>query len=359
MLINTPNLSILITGCAGFIGMHLTKRLLKAGHKIVGIDSINNSYNQQLKLDRLANIGIQHDLTGNFSSNNPNLNFYKINIQDAEAIDELFQEYKFDIVINLAAQTGVRESAKTPESYIKNNINGFLTILEACRKHPVKHLIFASSSSVYGLNQKIPFETNDAVDHPVSLYAATKKSNELMAHSYSHLYNIPITGLRFFTVYGPWYRPDMAMYIFAKAITGNKKIPVFNNGKMKRDFTFIDDITDAINQLLVLPPVRTSLEDTDMRPYNSTAPYKIFNIGNSEPTELVKMIRILEEKLKTKAVMEMLPFQKGDVENTFADIRPLMNKINFKPKTSIEDGIRKFAEWFKTYHKVDSVVTEN
>lgn len=337
--------------------MHLTKKLLKAGHKIIGIDSINNSYSQQLKLDRLNNLGIENDLTGNYCSKDPNLNFFKINIQDSEIIDELFKENKFDIVINLAAQTGVRESINKPSSYINNNINGFLSILEACKKYPVKHLIFASSSSVYGLNQKIPFSTNDVSNQPASLYAATKKSNELMAHSYSHLFNIPITGLRFFTVYGPWYRPDMAMYIFADAINKGIKIPVFNFGKMKRDFTYVDDITDAIEKLLLFSPKKNSPAQINLQNSASKASYQIFNIGNSEPIDLIKMIHILEDKLKKKARMEMLPLQKGDVENTYADIEPLEKLINFKPKTTIEEGIRKFAEWFNWYDKTKNIVS--
>lgn len=347
-------MSILITGCAGFIGMHLTKKLTKAGHKVVGVDSINNSYSTQLKLDRLSNLGVHNDISGNFISLNQNLTFYKLNIQDSEAVNDLFKEHKFDVVVNLAAQTGVRESIKKPDAYIENNINGFLSILEACRKYPVKHLIFASSSSVYGLNKKIPFAVSDVTSEPASIYAATKKSNELMAHSYSHLFNIPVTGLRFFTVYGPWYRPDMAMYIFADAITNDRKIPVFNFGKMKRDFTYVDDVTDAIDKLLNLPPTKnmSSLINNE-----HSTPYQIYNIGNSKPVDLINMIHILEEKLKKKAIMELLPLQQGDIEVTYADIKPLEDKINFKPRLSIDEGIEKFAEWYKNYSMKTKVIT--
>ncbi len=345
------NLNILVTGCAGFIGMHVTERLLNEGHKVIGIDNLNEYYDLNLKINRLKKLGIiQNEKDGDvFTSNNSSFSFQKMNVEDDGEILDLFKNHQFTIVIHLAAQAGVRYSITHPEVYIKSNINGFYSILEACKKYPVEHLIFASSSSIYGLNKEIPFDTEDKSDHPVSLYAATKKSNELMAHSYSHLFKIPMTGLRFFTVYGPWYRPDMAMYLFADAIYQNKPIRVFNYGNMERDFTYIDDITESIVRLIPLAPLFTKEDNLS----NAATPYRILNIGNSQPVNLIEMIEILEVALDKKAIKELLPMQPGDVEKTFAEVEPLKSLIDFKPRTSLRDGIEKFASWYKQYHNLN------
>lgn len=330
---------ILITGAAGFIGFHLSKRMLEAGESIIGLDNINDYYDVKLKEDRLK-ILKQYD----------NFEFVKASLEDAESIEDIFRN-DIKYVIHLAAQAGVRYSLENPRAYIDSNIVGFLNILEACRQNPVKHLIYASSSSVYGGNTKVPFSTADNVDHPVSLYAATKKSNELMAHTYSHLYDIPTTGLRFFTVYGPWGRPDMALFLFTKAIINNEPIKVYNYGKMIRDFTYIDDIVEGIIRLKDKPPIKKEkilLED----PSTSTAPYKIYNIGNNHPVELESFIEIIEKEIGKKAVKEYLPIQAGDVPKTFADIDDLITDIDFRPNTSIEVGIKRFIEWYKWYYKI-------
>lgn len=334
-------MSILITGVAGFVGMHLSKRFLEQGHSIIGIDIKNDYYDVQLKEDRLVEL-----------SKYDNFTFLQLDLADRQGMEDLFEKHEFTHVINLAAQAGVRYSLENPLVYVDSNIVGFTNILEGCRHHKIKHLIYASSSSVYGANVKMPFSTTDAVNHPVSLYAATKKANELMAHTYSHLYNIPTTGLRFFTVYGPWGRPDMAYFSFTKNILEGKQIKVFNNGEMMRDFTYIDDIVEGIVRLLDKPPVANP--DWDRKnpdPSSSYAPYKVFNIGNNEPVKLMDFIQTLEKLLGKKANMEFLPMQPGDVKATFADIDDLKQAVDFNPSTPIEEGLKQFVEWYKEYYK--------
>ncbi|MGL5417343.1 MAG: NAD-dependent epimerase [Clostridium sp.] len=334
---------ILITGGAGFIGFHLTKLLLKNGFEVIGIDNMNEYYDINLKKGRLEIL-----------KNRENYTFIKMDLNEKEKIDGLFEEQKFDYVINLAAQAGVRYSIENPYAYIDSNIVGFMNILEACRNHPVKHLLYASSSSVYGGNKVAPFSTEHQVDHPVSLYAATKKSNELMAHTYSHLYKIPTTGLRFFTVYGPWGRPDMAYFSFTKAITEGKSINVFNHGQMERDFTYIDDIVEGIFKLIPLAPkANAEWHETKDKLSESFAPYKVYNIGNNNPVKLEKFISVLEDKIETKAVKNYMEMQKGDVVRTYADTSDLEKAIDFKPSTSIEDGLGKFIEWYKEYYNLE------
>ncbi|MED2036680.1 NAD-dependent epimerase [Bacillus wiedmannii] len=316
----------LITGAAGFIGMHLSKKLLEMGCKVIGYDNLNDYYDISLKESRL-NILNQYD----------NFTFHKADLTDKEYLEKLFNENNIHIVVNLAAQAGVRYSIENPDAYIQSNIVGFLNILEMCRHHKVEHLLYASSSSVYGANKKIPFSTEDQVDNPVSLYAATKKSNELMAHTYSHLYNVPTTGLRFFTVYGPYGRPDMAYFSFTKAITEGKPIKVFNKGDMYRDFTYIDDIVDGIMKLLENSPVLN----------NKELPYKVYNIGNNKPVKLLDFIQAIESAVGKEAVKEYYPMQPGDVYQTYADVSDLINDVGFKPDTPIQEGINKFVDWFK------------
>ncbi|MET3319935.1 UNVERIFIED_ORG: UDP-glucuronate 4-epimerase [Peribacillus simplex] len=318
--------TFLVTGAAGFIGMHLSKKLLELGCKVIGYDNINDYYDVNLKYSRL-NILNQFD----------NFVFHKADLVDKEYLDKLFEVNDIDIVINLAAQAGVRYSIENPDAYIQSNIIGFFNILEMCRQHRVKHLLYASSSSVYGANKKIPFSIEDKVDNPVSLYAATKKSNELMAHTYSHLYKIPSTGLRFFTVYGPYGRPDMAYFSFTKSIMEGKPIKVFNNGDMYRDFTYIDDIVDGIMRLIENSPVLI----------NKELPYKIYNIGNNKPEKLMDFIQAIENAVGKNAVKEYYPMQPGDVFQTYADVSDLINDIGFKPNTSIRKGITSFVEWYK------------
>jgi UDP-glucuronate 4-epimerase len=333
---------VLVTGAAGFIGFHLFKRLLKEGFEAVGLDNLNNYYEVSLKDSRLAIL----QKIQNFS-------FRKIDLKDKSSLDHLFSSQGFDYVINLAAQAGVRYSITNPYAYLESNITGFLNILEACRHHPVKHLIYASSSSVYGANRKMPFSVHDNVDHPLALYAVSKKSNELMAHSYSNLYRIPTTGLRFFTVYGPYGRPDMALFLFTKAILEGKPIDVFNHGKMKRDFTYVEDIVEGIMRLIPHGPKGNpawSGEKPD--PASSFAPYKIYNIGNNKPVELLHFIEVLELKLGRKAVKNFLPLQDGDVPETYADVDDLMRDVGFKPATSIEAGIEQFVNWYLEYYKI-------
>lgn len=334
---------VLITGSVGFIGFHLATLLLNKGYDVVGIDNMNDYYDIRLKEGRLE-ILKKYD----------NYNFYKIDLKDKESIDNLFKEYKFDYVINLAAQAGVRYSIENPYAYVDSNLIGFVNILEACRHYPVKHLLYASSSSVYGGNKVAPFSTEHQVDHPVSLYAATKKSNELMAHTYSHLYKIPTTGLRFFTVYGPWGRPDMAYFSFTDAIINDKPIKVFNHGKMERDFTYIDDIVEAIYKLLPLAPQSNpNWDETKDKQSESFAPYKVYNIGNNQPVQLEKFISVLEDKIGKKAVKNYMEMQPGDVVKTYADTSDLENAINFKPSTSIEEGLEQFANWYKEFYNVE------
>jgi UDP-glucuronate 4-epimerase len=331
---------VLVTGAAGFIGFHLSKRLLERGDEVVGLDSVNEYYDVNLKKARLSQL-----------EGRPGFRFIKMGLEEREGVLKLFEAEKFDKVVNLAAQAGVRYSLVNPYAYIDANIVGFINILEGCRHNGVNHLVFASSSSVYGANTKMPFSVHDNVDHPVSLYAATKKANELMAHTYSHLYNIPCTGLRFFTVYGPWGRPDMALFIFTKAILEGRPIDVFNYGKMKRDFTYIDDIVEGVVRTIdriAEPNPNWSGDSPD--PGTSRAPYRIYNIGNNNPVELMRFIEVLEDALGKKAVKNLLPMQPGDVPATYADVDDLMMDVGFKPSTSIEEGIKRFVEWYRGYY---------
>jgi len=336
--------NILVTGAAGFIGFHLSKRLLDDGNDVVGIDNINDYYDVNLKHARIALL-----------QKHSNFTFYKIDIADLHAMEDLFanqRENAFDVVINLAAQPGVRYSLKNPHAYIRSNIVGFTNILECCRHCKVKHLVFASSSSVYGMNEKIPFSVSDNVDHPVSLYAATKKANELMAHTYAHLYGLPCTGLRFFTVYGPWGRPDMAYFSFTKAIMEGTPIDVFNFGKMRRDFTYIDDIIEGVVRVMdKIPRPNPEWDKNNPDPGSSYAPYKLYNIGNHNPVELIIFIEVLENNIGKKAQKNMLPMQPGDVPTTYADANDLINDVGFKPATPLEEGIKKFVRWYKEYYK--------
>jgi UDP-glucuronate 4-epimerase len=331
---------ILITGAAGFIGYHLSKSMAESGYRITGIDNLNDYYDVNLKNARLA----QLETFTNFS-------FRKIDMIDRKAMADLFYEEKFDVVVNLAAQAGVRYSLKNPYSYIDSNIVGFINILEGCRNTQVEHLVFASSSSVYGMNEKIPFSVRDNVDHPVSLYAATKKANELMAHTYAHLYGLPCTGLRFFTVYGPWGRPDMAYFSFTKAILEGTPIDVYNFGRMKRDFTYVDDIIEGMMLIMErIPQKNPDWNKANPDAGSSYAPYKLYNIGNNNPVELTKFIEVLEERLGRKALKKMLPMQPGDVPVTYADINDLVQDAGFTPGTSIEEGLEKFVAWYLSYY---------
>lgn len=331
----------LVTGAAGFIGFHACRRLLQEGYRVVGLDNFSDYYDPQLKHARLHEI-----------QNHPGFTFYQADLADRNAISDIFKTIMPSQVINLAAQAGVRYSIKNPYPYIESNIVGFVNVLEGCRQHKVEHLVFASSSSVYGANTKMPFSTRDNVDHPVSLYAATKKANELMAHSYSHLYRIPCTGLRFFTVYGPWGRPDMAYFSFARAILEGKTIDVFNNGNMQRDFTYIDDIVDGVFKVLqVMPQPDPNWDSTQPNPASSSAPYRLYNIGNRSPVKLMRMIEILEAELGREAVKNYLPMQAGDVLATYADIDDLTSAVGFRPKTTIEDGISRFVKWYRGYYR--------
>lgn len=333
---------IFVTGAAGFIGFHLSQKLCDNGFDVVGLDNLNNYYDVKLKEDRLKYLLAKS-----------NFKFYKSDLAEKETVINIFKQEKFDYVVNLAAQAGVRYSLINPNAYIDSNITGFLNVLEGCRHYPVKHLIYASSSSVYGANTKMPFSVHDNVDHPISLYAASKKSNELMAHTYSNLYKIPTTGLRFFTVYGPWGRPDMALFMFTKSIAEGKPIDVYNNGKMRRDFTFIDDIVDGIYKLIPKTPEPNPVWN-GYEPDSATsfAPYRLFNIGNNQPVELLRFIEIIEEKLSKKAIKNFLPIQPGDVPATFADVDDLIDEVGFKPNTPIEVGIGKFIEWYRSYYKI-------
>jgi UDP-glucuronate 4-epimerase len=348
---------IFVTGAAGFIGFHLVNRLLNEGHDVIGIDSINDYYDVNLKLGRLKVSGIDtakiKDDQQNTSSLDSFYSFYKMQLEDLSAIDHLFKTHKFDVVVNLAAQAGVRYSIENPHAYISSNMAGFTNILECCKKYPIKHLVYASSSSVYGLNKETIFSTSDRVDHPISVYAATKRSNELLAHAYSHLFNIPTTGLRFFTVYGPWGRPDMAYFLFTKAIIENKPIDVFNNGNMLRDFTYIDDIVEGIRRVIDSPPVKTGegVMNTD-DPSVSTAPFKIYNIGNNTPVKLLDFIDTIEDELGIKAKKNYLPMQKGDVYKTYADVTPLIEELGYRPDTNLKYGVREFTKWYREFYNV-------
>jgi UDP-glucuronate 4-epimerase len=333
---------ILVTGAAGFIGFHLSKRLLSQGYEVSGLDNINDYYDVGLKESRLEIL----KKSNSFSN-------HKIDLQNKSAIDTLFSSKSFDYVVNLAAQAGVRHSIDSPYTYLESNILGFLNILEACRHHPVKHLIYASSSSVYGANKKMPFSTHDGVDHPLALYAASKKSNELMAHAYSNLYSIPTTGLRFFSAYGTYGRPDMALFIFTKAILAGEPINVYNHGKMRRDFTYVDDLVESIVRLI--PKIATPDKNWDglhPNPATSFAPYRLYNVGNSNTIELIRYIEIIEEKLGRKAIKNFLPMQEGDVPDALADVDDLVREINFKPSTPIVVGVGKFIDWYLDYYQV-------
>ncbi|WP_368082264.1 NAD-dependent epimerase [Klebsiella oxytoca] len=334
-------MKFLVTGAAGFIGFHACKRLLQAGHEVVGLDNMNDYYDVNLKQARL-------DLL-----QSPLFSFHKIDLADREGIAQLFAHEKFNRVIHLAAQAGVRYSLENPFAYADSNLIGYLNILEGCRHNHVEHLLYASSSSVYGLNRKMPFSTDDSVDHPVSLYAATKKANELMAHTYSHLYGIPTTGLRFFTVYGPWGRPDMALFKFTKAMLEGKSIDVYNYGKMKRDFTYIDDIVEAIVRMQdIIPQPNPEWTVETGSPADSSAPYRVYNIGNSSPVELMDYNTALEEALGMVAEKNMMPIQPGDVLETSADTKPLYDMVGFRPQTTVSQGVKNFVDWYKAYYKV-------
>jgi UDP-glucuronate 4-epimerase len=350
-------MKILITGTAGFIGFHLANKLIERGDEVIGLDCINDYYDINLKYDRLALAGIQKETIKNGvvvkSERHKNYSFVKLNLEDKEGIDRLFQEEKFDKVCNLAAQAGVRYSLINPHAYVQSNIIGFVNILEACRHNNVKHLAYASSSSVYGLNKSMPFSTSDNVDHPVSLYAASKKSNELMAPTYSHLFGIPTTGLRFFTVYGPWGRPDMALFLFTKAILENQPIKVFNHGKMVRDFTYIDDIVEGVIRVIDNPPKgNEQWKGESPDPSTSPAPYKVYNIGNNNPIKLMDFIEAIEKALGKTAEKNMMPIQPGDVEATYANVEDLVANLDYKPDTGITSGINNFVSWYRNYFKV-------
>jgi len=333
--------NILVTGAAGFIGFSLARRLLADGYYVFGVDNLNDYYDVNLKKDRLQLL-----------KENPHFTFYQTDLSDLEGLTAIFTAHSIDVVVNLAAQAGVRYSLINPHSYVESNLVGFVNILECCRHHHIKHLVFASSSSVYGANTNLPFSVHDNVDHPVSLYAATKKSNELMAHTYSHLFDLPCTGLRFFTVYGPWGRPDMALFLFTKAILDNKPIQVFNHGKMQRDFTFIDDIVEGVVRVInAVPEPNPDWSGDTPDSGTSYKPYRIFNIGNNNPVKLTRFIEAIEDALGKKAEKDFMDIQPGDVAETYANIDDLYNAVGFKPETTIEEGIEKFIEWYKSYYQ--------
>jgi UDP-glucuronate 4-epimerase len=342
-------MKILVTGAAGFIGFHVSKKLIANNHEVIGLDNINDYYDVTLKYGRLNELGIDMNKAEKFkvsaeSSKYPKaFKFYRMNLEDKTALNQLFTQEKIDVVCNLAAQAGVRYSLENPKAYIDSNIVGFLNILECCRNHNIKHLVYASSSSVYGLNKKVPFEISDNVDYPISLYAATKKSNELMAHTYSHLYGFQSTGLRFFTVYGPWGRPDMAMFLFTEAMVKGNPIKVFNNGNMERDFTYIDDIVEGV--------VRIIEKSTEERIANQEL-YKLYNIGNNKSVKLIDFIKAIEKSLGITAKKEMLPMQPGDVTKTWANVDDLVNDYDYSPHTPIAEGIRSFVKWYRKFYGV-------
>lgn len=336
--------SILVTGAAGFIGFHLSKKLCSLGYAVTGIDNLNDYYEVSLKEARL-----------NLLKGTESFSFHKLDLTDKPGIDALFKKSNFKYVVHLAAQAGVRYSITNPYAYLESNLHGFLNMLEACRHFKAEHLIYASSSSVYGANKTMPFSVHHNVDHPISLYAATKKSNELMAHTYSALYNLPTTGLRFFTVYGPYGRPDMALFLFTKAILEGRPIDVYNYGRMKRDFTYVDDIVEGIVRLIpTIPQKNTSWSGAAPDPAYSFAPYRVYNIGNNNPVELTHFIDLIEANVGRKAVKNLLPIQDGDVPETYADVDALTEAVGFKPSTPIETGIRNFVEWYKAYYKITS-----
>jgi UDP-glucuronate 4-epimerase len=332
---------VLITGAAGFIGFHLSDMLCRKGYLVAGVDNVNDYYDVKLKEDRVSLL-----------NKHANFSFYRIDLSGKSQVERLFSERQFTYVVNLAAQAGVRHSIHHPHTYIESNVTGFLNVLEGCRHHAVKHLVFASSSSVYGANRKMPFSIHDNVDHPLSLYAATKKANELMAHSYSSLYGLPTTGLRFFSAYGPYGRPDMALFVFTKAILEGKPIDVYNNGNMKRDFTYVDDITESIERLLSkVPQPNTAWDYYNPDPSTSYAPYRVFNVGNNDPVDLSVFIDHLERKLGRKAIRNNMPMQEGDVPQSYAEVKELYDEIDFKPSTPIETGVGKFVDWYLGYYQ--------
>jgi UDP-glucuronate 4-epimerase len=333
---------ILVTGAAGFIGMHVTRRLLQAGKAVIGVDNLNSYYDPRLKDARLKQLAGFADF-----------HFEKADIADRVIIPELFERHRFSHVVHLAAQAGVRHSLIDPHAYVDANLVGFVNILEGCRRTACRHLLYASSSSVYGANTRMPFRASDNVDHPLNLYGATKKSNELMAHAYAHLFALPATGLRFFTVYGPWGRPDMAMWLFAAAIRDGRPIRLFNGGRMRRDFTYIDDVTEAVVRLVDRPPQPDPAWSSDAPdPATSNAPWRVYNIGNSLPVEVLEVVRLMEAAMGRPATRELLPMQAGDVPETYADCAALERAVGFRPRTPIEEGVRLFAEWFREFHKV-------
>jgi len=334
--------AILVTGAAGFIGFHVARRLLQNGRKVVGLDNLNDYYDPKLKEARLAEL-----------AKLPGFTFVKLDLVEREAMAALFAEYRFPQVVHLAAQAGVRYSLVNPHAYVDANVQGFINVLEGCRHNACQHLLFASSSSVYGANTKLPFSVHDNVDHPISLYAATKKANELMAHTYSHLYRLPATGLRFFTVYGPWGRPDMAMFIFATAIVDGKPLRLFNNGNMRRDFTYVDDVTEAVVRLADRVPIPEPAWSGDAPdPCSSLAPWRIYNIGNNRTVEVSRVVELLEKEFGRPAIKVMAPMQPGDVSETRADVDDLMRDVGFRPSTSIEEGIKRFAAWYREYRGI-------
>ncbi|WP_179019480.1 NAD-dependent epimerase [Winogradskyella forsetii] len=339
-------MKILVTGAAGFIGYYVSKVLLSKGHQVVGLDNINDYYDIDLKFARLNELGIDKNEASEFNvlrqSKSEDFTFVRMNLENREELPKLFKKEQFDIVCNLAAQAGVRYSLENPETYVDSNLVGFLNILECCRNNAIKHLVYASSSSVYGMNKKIPFSTDDNVDHPISLYAATKKSNELMAHTYSHLFKIPTTGLRFFTVYGPWGRPDMAMFLFTDAIVNDRPIKVFNHGNMERDFTYIDDIVEGVVRIIEKSPAKRK---------ESNNLYKVYNIGNNNSVKLLDFIKEIELNLDKVATKNMMEMQPGDVERTWADVDELIKDYDYRPNTSIKHGVKSFIDWFKGYYK--------
>ncbi len=350
-------MKILVTGTAGFIGFHLAQKLLERGDTVIGMDSINDYYDVNLKYSRLAAHGIEKSEIGYNtlikSTIYPGYSFVQLQLEDKANMNALFQEQQFDGVVNLAAQAGVRYSVTNPQAYIDSNIVGFTNVLECSRHHKIKHLVYASSSSVYGLNKHVPFSTSHNVDHPISLYAASKKSNELMAHVYSHLFSVPTTGLRFFTVYGPWGRPDMALFIFTKAILEGTPLPVYNNGNMTRDFTYVDDIIEGVIRVLDNPPAGNSeWNPQNPEPSNSIAPYQIYNIGNNSPVKLLDFITAIEDEIGVEAEKNFLPIQPGDVSATYADVSDLVANLHYKPETSIKQGIHNFINWYKDYYKL-------
>jgi UDP-glucuronate 4-epimerase len=332
---------VLVTGAAGFIGFHLSQRLLERGETVIGLDNVNDYYDPSLKEARLALLRAR-----------PNFTFHRLDLEDGEGIARLFAAARPEVVVNLAAQAGVRYSLTNPQAYVNSNLVGFVNILEACRHHGVRHLVYASSSSVYGANTKMPFSTRDNVDHPLSLYAASKKANELMAHTYSHLFGLPTTGLRFFSVYGPWGRPDMALFLFTKAILEGRPIDVFNYGKMRRNFTYVEDVVEAVTRLMARPPAADpAWAKAEPDPSSSYAPFRVYNIGNNQPVDLLGFIALVEKCVGREAQKNLLPMQPGDVPATFADIDALVRDTGFAPSTPIEEGVSRFVDWYRAYYR--------